>query len=210
MAEAVHGRIVQVIGPVVDIQFPPGQLPEIYDAVEIPRNGEGKLVLEVQQHLGGDWVRCLAMDSTDGLQRGMEAVGTGAPIMVPVGEATLGRLLNVLGEPIDRRGPVETEERRPIHQAPPSFEEQSTSTEVFETGLKVIDLVAPFCECNMVPDDTVIPRGGPLGFQASVTNNTDLTGCVYFATKVRIPVSTATMKLGRPIINASSEWGAAV
>jgi F-type H+-transporting ATPase subunit beta len=144
MAEAVRGRIVQVIGPVVDIQFPPEQLPEIYDAVEIPRNGEGKLVLEVQQHLGGDWVRCLAMDSTDGLQRGMEAVGTGAPIMVPVGEATLGRLLNVLGEPIDRRGPVETEERRPIHQAPPSFEEQSTSTEVFETGLKVIDLVAPF------------------------------------------------------------------
>ena len=144
MAETVHGRIVRVIGPVVDIQFPPEQLPGIYDAVEIPRNGEGKLVLEVQQHLGGDWVRCLAMDSTDGLQRGMEAVGTGAPIMVPVGEATLGRLLNVLGEPIDRRGPVETEERRPIHQAPPSFEEQSTSTEVFETGLKVIDLVAPF------------------------------------------------------------------
>ncbi len=144
MAETVHGRIVRVIGPVVDIQFPPEQLPGIYDAVEIPRDGDGKLVLEVQQHLGGDWVRCLAMDSTDGLQRGMEAVGTGAPIMVPVGEATLGRLLNVLGEPIDRRGPVETEERRPIHQAPPSFEEQSTSTEVFETGLKVIDLVAPF------------------------------------------------------------------
>ena len=144
MAETVHGRIVRVIGPVVDIQFPPEQLPGIYDAVEILRDGDGKLVLEVQQHLGGDWVRCLAMDSTDGLQRGMEAVGTGAPIMVPVGEATLGRLLNVLGEPIDRRGPVETEERRPIHQAPPSFEEQSTSTEVFETGLKVIDLVAPF------------------------------------------------------------------
>jgi F-type H+-transporting ATPase subunit beta len=144
MAEAVHGKIIQVIGPVVDIQFPSEQLPEIYDAVEIPRDGDGKLVLEVQQHLGGDWVRCLAMDSTDGLERGMAAVATGAPIMVPVGEATLGRLLNVLGEPIDRRGSVETEERRPIHQSPPSFEEQSTSTEVFETGLKVIDLVAPF------------------------------------------------------------------
>jgi F-type H+-transporting ATPase subunit beta len=144
MADNTRGRIIQVVGPVVDIQFPPDQLPEIYDAVEIPRDGDGKLVVEVQQHLGGDWVRCLAMDSTDGLQRGMEAVGTGAPIKVPVGEATLGRLVNVLGEPIDRRGPIETDERRPIHQSPPTFEEQSTSTEVFETGLKVIDLVAPF------------------------------------------------------------------
>jgi F-type H+-transporting ATPase subunit beta len=144
MAEKVSGRVVQVIGPVVDIEFAPGQLPEIYDAVEIPQDGEGKLVLEVQQHLGDDWVRCLAMDSTDGLGRGMEAIATGAPITVPVGKATLGRLLNVLGEPIDRRGPVEAEEHRPIHLPPPSFEEQSTSTEVFETGLKVIDLVAPF------------------------------------------------------------------
>jgi len=144
MTDKVHGKIVQVVGPVVDIQFPPDELPAIYDAVEIPRDGAGKLVVEVQQHLGGDWVRCLAMDSTDGLRRGMEAMATGAPIKVPVGEATLGRLLNVLGEPIDRKGPVETEERRPIHQAPPTFEEQSTSTEVFETGLKVIDLVAPF------------------------------------------------------------------
>ena len=144
MAEKVSGRVVQVIGPVVDIEFPPEQLPEIYDAVEIPQDGEGKLVLEVQQHLGDDWVRCLAMDSTDGLSRGMEAIATGAPITVPVGKATLGRLLNVLGEPIDRRGSVEAEEHRPIHQPPPSFEEQSTSTEVFETGLKVIDLVAPF------------------------------------------------------------------
>ncbi|TKJ30410.1 MAG: F0F1 ATP synthase subunit beta [Chloroflexi bacterium B3_Chlor] len=144
MAEKVHGKVVQVIGPVVDIEFPPEQLPEIYDAVEIPRDDDGKLVLEVQQHLGGDWVRCLAMDSTDGLRRGMEATATGAPIRVPVGNATLGRLLNVLGEPIDRRGPVEADEWRPIHQPPPSFEEQSTSTEVFETGLKVIDLVAPF------------------------------------------------------------------
>jgi len=144
MAEQVRGRVAQVIGPVVDIEFPTDQLPEIYDAVEIPREDQGKLVLEVQQHLGGDWVRCLAMDSTDGLRRGMEAMATGAPIMVPVGEATLGRLLNVLGEPIDRLDPIDTKERRPIHQLPPSFEEQSTSTEVFETGLKVIDLVAPF------------------------------------------------------------------
>ncbi len=144
MVEKSRGKIVQVIGPVVDIEFPPEQLPEIYDAVEIPRDGDGKLVLEVQQHLGDDWVRCLAMDSTDGLKRGMEAIATGAPIKVPVGDGTLGRLLNVLGEPIDRLGPVEVDEHRPIHQAPPSFEDQSTSTEVFETGLKVIDLVAPF------------------------------------------------------------------
>jgi len=144
MADKIRGRVVQVIGPVVDIEFPPEQLPEIYDAVEIPRDDDGKLVLEVQKHLGDDWVRCLAMDSTDGLRRGAEALATGAPISVPVGKATLGRLLNVLGEPIDRRGPVDAEEVRPIHQPPPSFEDQSTSTEVFETGLKVIDLIAPF------------------------------------------------------------------
>jgi F-type H+-transporting ATPase subunit beta len=144
MVEKVRGRVVQVIGPVVDIEFPPEKLPEIYHAVEILRDGAGKLVLEVQQHLGGDWVRCLAMDSTDGLRRGTEVIATGAPITVPVGKGTLGRLLNVLGEPIDRLGPVEGAERRPIHQAPPTFEEQSTSAELFETGLKVIDLVAPF------------------------------------------------------------------
>jgi F-type H+-transporting ATPase subunit beta len=144
MADKIRGRVVQVIGPVVDIEFPPEQLPEIYDAVEIPRDDDGKLVLEVEQHLGGDWVRCLAMDSTDGLRRGTEVIPTGAPISVPVGKGTLGRLINVLGEPIDRRGPVEADELRPIHQPPPSFEDQSTSTEVFETGLKVIDLIAPF------------------------------------------------------------------
>lgn len=144
MADKIRGRVVQVIGPVVDIEFPAEQLPEIYDAVEIPRDDDGKLVLEVEQHLGGDWVRCLAMDSTDGLRRGTEVIPTGAPISVPVGKGTLGRLINVLGEPIDRRGPVEADELRPIHQPPPSFEDQSTSTEVFETGLKVIDLIAPF------------------------------------------------------------------
>ena len=144
MADKIRGRVVQVIGPVVDIEFPPEQLPEIYDAVEIPRDDDGKLVLEVEQHLGGDWVRCLAMDSTDGLRRGTEVIPTGAPISVPVGKGTLGRLINVLGEPIDRRGPVEADELRSIHQPPPSFEDQSTSTEVFETGLKVIDLIAPF------------------------------------------------------------------
>lgn len=145
MAQGTKGRVVQVIGPVVDVEFPPQELPEIYNAVEIYRDGEeNKLVLEVQQHIGDEWVRCLAMDTTDGLRRGLEAIDTGAPIKVPVGPATLGRLFNVLGEPIDDLGPVEAEEYRPIHQPTPSLEEQSTTVEVFETGLKVIDLIAPF------------------------------------------------------------------
>jgi len=145
MAQGTKGRVVQVIGPVVDIEFPPQELPEIYNAVEIYRDGEeNKLVLEVQQHIGDDWVRCLAMDTTDGLRRGLEAIDTGAPIKVPVGPATLGRLFNVLGEPIDDLGPVEAEEHRPIHQPTPSLEDQSTTVEVFETGLKVIDLISPF------------------------------------------------------------------
>jgi len=145
MSRGTKGRVVQVIGPVVDIEFPPQELPEIYNAVEIYRDGEeNKLVLEVQQHIGDDWVRCLAMDTTDGLRRGLEAIDTGAPIKVPVGPATLGRLFNVLGQPIDELGPVEAEEYRPIHQPTPSLEEQSTAVEVFETGLKVIDLIAPF------------------------------------------------------------------
>jgi F-type H+-transporting ATPase subunit beta len=131
------------MGPVVDVEFPSGDLPEIYDAVAIPRDG-GQLVVEVQQHLGNDWVRCVAMDATDGLRRGMEAINTGSPIMVPVGKATLGRIFNVLGEPIDNAGPVEAEEHYPIHRPAPSFEEQVTKPEFLETGLKVIDLIAPF------------------------------------------------------------------
>jgi F-type H+-transporting ATPase subunit beta len=143
MAKGSRGRVVQVMGPVVDIDFPPGQLPEIYDAVEIPRDG-GKLVVEVQQHLGNEWVRCVAMDATDGLRRGAEAIATGEPIKVPVGPATLGRIFNVIGEPIDNAGPVEAEEHYPIHRPSPSFEEQVTKPEFLETGLKVIDLIAPF------------------------------------------------------------------
>jgi len=143
MAKGTKGKVVQVVGAVVDVEFPPEALPEIYNAIEIYRDGS-KLVLEVQQHIGDEWVRCLAMDTTDGLKRGLEAIDTGAPIKVPVGPATLGRLFNVLGQPIDDFGPVEAEEYRPIHQPTPSLEEQSTTVEVFETGLKVIDLIAPF------------------------------------------------------------------
>ena len=137
------GKVVQIIGTVVDVEFPPEELPAIYNAVEIEM-GEGKVVAEVEQHLGNNWVRCLAMGSTDGLGRGAEAVDTGQPISVPVGPPTLGRLFNILGEPIDRLGDVETKERRPIHRPPPSFEEQSTTTQILETGMKVIDLITPF------------------------------------------------------------------
>lgn len=143
MAEAT-GRVVQVLGGVVDVEFPRGSLPEIYDAVEVQREGDDPLVLEVEKHLGENWVRCVAMDSTDGLQRGLPVAATGAPIQVPVGPSTLGRVFNVLGQPIDEQGPVESEIYYPIHRPAPVFAEQSTRVEVFETGLKVVDLIAPF------------------------------------------------------------------
>jgi len=143
MAKTI-GKIVQVLGGVVDCQFPAEHLPELYEAIEVPRPPGEPLVLEVQKHLGDDWVRCVAMDTTDGLQRGIEVQATGAPIEVPVGPATLGRVLNVLGRPVDNAGPIDTPQRYPIHRLAPSFEEQVTRVEVFETGIKVIDLVAPF------------------------------------------------------------------
>ena len=138
------GRVVQIQGAVIDCAFPPGELPEIYESIEVDREDADTLVLEVQRHLGDHRVRTVAMDSTDGLQRGLAARATGAPIQVPVGEATLGRMFNVLGIAIDERGPVETSTFYPIHRPAPTFDEQSTRVEVFETGLKVIDLIAPF------------------------------------------------------------------
>ena len=137
------GKVAQVIGTVVDIEFPPDELPGLYNAIEILTDG-GKVVLEAQGHIGNNWVRCLALSSTDGLERGIEAIDTGAPLTVPVGKATLGRLFNVMGEPIDNLGPVEATEHWLIHRSPPSFEEQETSTQMLETGLKVIDLITPF------------------------------------------------------------------
>jgi F-type H+-transporting ATPase subunit beta len=138
------GRVVQITGPVVDIEFPPGQLPSIYNAVEIERKGLEPLVCEVQQHLGNNWVRSVAMTTTDGLARGVSVRDTGAAITVPVGDATLGRVFDVLGHPIDNKGPVSTEHTLPIHREPPPFDAQTTEVEVFETGLKVIDLICPF------------------------------------------------------------------
>jgi F-type H+-transporting ATPase subunit beta len=138
------GRVVEIQGAVVDCEFPPGELPEIYDSIEIPREDQEPLVLEVQRHLGDHLVRTVAMDSTDGIKRGTEATSSGQPITVPVGEATLGRVFNVLGRPIDQLGDVESQEMYPIHRLAPAFEDQSTRVEVFETGIKVIDLIAPF------------------------------------------------------------------
>ena len=138
------GRVIEIQGAVVDCEFPAGEMPDINEAIEVPRDGSDTLILEVQRHLGNHAVRTVAMDSTDGLQRGRTAVAMGAPIMVPVGEATLGRMFNVLGKPIDDRGQVDAEVLYPIHRPAPLFEEQSTRVDVFETGLKVIDLIAPF------------------------------------------------------------------
>jgi F-type H+-transporting ATPase subunit beta len=143
MAKAI-GRVTQIQGSVVDVEFPEGELPDVFEALEIPRGSGGPLVLEVEKHLGLNRVRCVSMDTTDGLQRGLPATATGSPIMVPVGPATLGRIFNVLGLPVDQKGPVEVDQSYPIHRPAPLFSEQSTRTEIFETGIKVIDLIAPF------------------------------------------------------------------
>lgn len=144
------GKIVQVIGPVVDIRFDAENLPDIYNAIEI-NMGDKKLIAEVEQHIGDDIVRTISMEGTDGLKRGMEAINTGKPISVPVGKSVLGRLFNVLGQPIDEVGSVEANEYYPIHRPAPTFEEQSVHPEMFETGIKVIDLLAPY------------QRGGKIG-----------------------------------------------
>jgi len=143
MANAT-GRVVQILGGVVDVEFPEGDIPELFEAIQVERPGKEPLLLEVQKHIGNNWVRTVAMDATDGLQRGVPAEATGAPIMVPVGPATLGRIFNVLGRPVDEKGMVNAATHYPIHRPAPTFAEQSTGVEIFETGVKVIDLIAPF------------------------------------------------------------------
>ncbi|HEX5807338.1 MAG TPA: F0F1 ATP synthase subunit beta [Anaerolineales bacterium] len=138
------GRVVQILGGVVDVEFPEGDIPDLFEAITVERDEKEPLVLEVQKHIGDNWVRTVAMDATDGLRRGVPARATGAPIMVPVGPATLGRIFNVLGQPVDDKGRVDAATHYPIHRAAPSFEEQVTRVEVFETGIKVVDLIAPF------------------------------------------------------------------
>ena len=150
-APAAEGRIVQIIGTVIDVEFPPDRLPPIYNALRIARDDGDDLIVEVQQHVGNNWVRALAMDSTDGLTRGMAAADTGQPIAVPVGENALGRMFNVLGDPIDDQPAPDDAPRWPIHREPPSFEEQETQPSILETGIKVIDLIAP------------LVRGGKVG-----------------------------------------------
>ncbi|MDE1170618.1 MAG: F0F1 ATP synthase subunit beta [Verrucomicrobium sp.] len=144
------GKIVQIIGPVVDVEFSDSQIPGIYEALEIQHGPEGKLVFEVQQHIGEGWVRAIAMSSTEGLKRGMEVTATGAPISVPVGEGILGRIFNVLGDPIDERGPIQATKRYPIHRAAPKLVDQNTSASILETGIKVIDLICPFTKGGKV------------------------------------------------------------
>jgi F-type H+-transporting ATPase subunit beta len=138
------GRISQIIGPVVDVKFKPGELPPIYNALTIDREDSATLILEVAQHLGENSVRCIAMDSTDGLVRGTDVSDTGSFITTPVGDAVLGRILNVVGEPVDEKGPIKTDIRWPIHRPAPEFVDLDTTAEMFETGIKVIDLLAPF------------------------------------------------------------------
>ena len=149
------GRITQILGPVVDVEFPPGGLPEVYTALKLTNPAisalPDNLTVEVAQHLGENTVRCIAMDTTDGLSRGTTVKNTGAPIQVPIGKATLGRILNVIGEPVDELGPVKATRSAPIHRRPPLFTEQSNKIEMFETGIKVIDLLCPFT------------RGGKIG-----------------------------------------------
>ena len=145
-----QGKVVQVIGPAVDVSFENSELPSIYNALQVKRDDDNKLILEVAQHLGEKVVRTIAMDSTDGLVRGTEVVDTGAPISMPVGEKTLGRLINVIGDPIDELGPIESEKRYPIHRDAPKLEDLGTSTEILETGVKVIDLLQPYSKGGKV------------------------------------------------------------
>src|SRR5256886_10350090 len=148
MSENV-GNVIQIAGPAVDVQFTQAAMPPIYQALRVVSDGfvvpkPINVILEVQQHLGEGRVRCIAMEATDGMVRGMKAVDQGGPISAPVGHGTLGRVMNVIGEPVDNLGPIAAKERNPIHRPAPSFEEQATTAEMFETGVKVVDLIQPF------------------------------------------------------------------
>ena len=150
MSNGSKGKVIQVIGTVVDVEFPSDDLPDIYSAVEVDNQGEN-LVLEVEQHVGNNWARCLALGPTEGLARGVEVIDTGKPVSVPVGDASLGRLFNVTGTPLDNLGAIPDDtERWPIHRQPPSFDEQSGTTEILETGIKVLDLITPFAKGGKV------------------------------------------------------------
>ena len=168
MAELQNGRVTQVIGPVVDVAFPQGSLPAILTAIQVSNPAisekDWNLTLEVAQHLGENTVRAVAMDSTDGLVRGMAVKNTNGPISMPVGKECLGRILNVVGAPVDERGPVNATKFSPIHKEAPPFVDQSTEVEIFETGIKVIDLLAPYRKGGKIGPSvflTAIPRTNP-------------------------------------------------
>src|SRR5438876_188229 len=184
------GHVVQVIGPVLDVEFEPEHLPEIYNAVVIDHRGNGappiRLTAEVQQHIGRNQVRAVAMTSTDGVVRGMEVVDTGKSITVPVGQAALGRILNVLGEPVDEGDPIPADaERWPIHRETPKFVDLEPKTEVFETGIKVIDLIAPFV------------KGGKIGLFGGVGERTREGNDLYLEMKESGVLASAALIYGQ-------------
>ena len=185
MAEQIQGKITQIIGAVLDIKFPEGKLPKIYDAIHIAAPDGGVLTAEVAQHLGDDTVRCIAMGPTDGLVRGAEAIATGAPLTVPVGEKTLGRIFNVTGDAIDKKPAPEGVEYLPIHRKAPSFEEQSTSTEILETGIKVVDLLCPY------------QKGGKTGLFGGVGERTREGNDLYHEMEESGVINKTTMVFGQ-------------
>ena len=181
MSEGTKGKVVQVIGTVVDVEFPSEQMPGIYNALETEVNGE-PLILEVEQHVGNNWVRCLAMGPTDGLARGVTVTDTGLPISVPVGEPTLGRLFNCLGQPLDKQGNIDKAEKWPIHREAPKFADQATTVEVLETGVKVLDLITPFTKGGKVGAYGGAGVGKTVIIQELIRNiGADLQGVSVFA-----------------------------
>ncbi len=199
------GKVVQVIGPVVDVEFAAGKLPRICNALKISNPGisgaKDNLTLEVAQHLGENTVRTVAMDTTDGLVRGMAVRDTGAPISMPVGHECLGRILNVIGEPVDEPGPVGAKKRMPIHRRPPSFQEQSTKVEIFETGIKVIDLLAPYRKGGKIGLFGGAGVGKTVLIQELINNVAKEHGgvsCSRASASVRAKATTSTSRCKRP------------
>ena len=197
MAENSVGKITQVIGPVLDIRFAEN-LPELNTAIEID-GPEGKVIAEVAQHIGDDMVRCISMDSTDGFVRGMDAINTGAPISVPVGEKTLGRMFSVTGQAIDGEADVEDAPRLPIHRAAPSFEEQATTTEIFETGIKVVDLICPYAKGVLIQEliNNIATEHGGLSVFAGVGERTREGNDLYYEMKESGVLSKTSLVFGQ-------------
>jgi flagellar biosynthesis/type III secretory pathway ATPase len=205
--EGTVGRVIAITGPVVDVEFPAGQLPAIFNAVVIKSPGRD-VTVEVQQHLGNNWVRTVAMTTTDGLARGIEAVDTGGPISVPVGPETLGRVFNVLGEPIDGKGEVKTEQTYPIHRKPPSFEDQATATEVFETAGKRAtgSFSAAGSGCRGVRSPTACPPNATVSSVGARRWPNWRGACTAVHGWSRCSASAAPARRGSPCASAGTGW----